>query len=162
MININIEQNVLKGKEENVRCVLCGGSHGDNTLCQMPWRAGGMRFSKKTRNFVHELITEHGKFDPDQGCYDLDFDILPDTSLEQLAYLIYLDNPDFASEATGADNARYDRVMMPALLTYLKNTTDRDEAIEFMKTWREGLIFYAERQMKALIEDEVKYYDKAA
>lgn len=114
-----------------------------------------MKFSRNTRNYAYSVISDNAKYDSLSECYLLDSDDLSDVELSKLASLIYMDNPDFASESTGADNDSYDRYMIPALLVYLKNTSDKDARIEFDHAWVKGTTQYAMKAIRDLLEEEL-------
>ena len=118
-----------------------------------------MKFSKVTMNFAYDVVSNYAKFDKVEECYYLDIDMIPDSDLSKLAYFIYLDNPDLADEAVGADNSAYTKTMQPALLAYLKDISDRDNEIYFKTVWRDGVTNYARNTMTQLIEEMVTNYN---
>jgi len=118
-----------------------------------------MLYSKKTRSFAQSLVANHAKYDSLSECYCVSLDDLFDFDLQKLASLVYIDNPDFATESTGPDNNLYDRKMMPALLIYLKNPLDRDADIGFRNAWLEGVTHYARHSMEELIEQELDVFN---
>ena len=123
-----------------------------------------MRLSKRTTEFAYSIVADKAKFDSLANQYVMDIDDVADFNLAKLASHIYLDNPDFATESTGPDNDMYDRYMMPALLTYLKNSTEKDARIEFYNAWIKGTTHHAKNVINDLLKEMLSNYnqDKAA
>src|SRR6476646_7285070 len=101
----------------------------------------GMTNMKKQilSRIAYDIILCHAKFDNLSRQYILSLSDLPDFVRHELAAEIISREPNYAHEANGPDNDAYESTMLPALLTYLKNTTDRDAEIEFNNAWREGV-----------------------
>ena len=118
-----------------------------------------MKYSNKTKLFAQQLVENHARYDALAECYDLCIDDLYDFDLQKLASLVYMDNPDFATESTGPDNDAYDRHMMPALLIHLKNPLDKDAAIQFNSAWLEGVTNYARNAIDSLLMEELTNYN---
>lgn len=98
--------------------------------------------SSQIKNFVEECRVHYGE------CL-LD---LPDFVQHEFAALIMSQDEGYASEANGPDNRHWDTKMLPALLSYLKNSTDRDEAIEFNSIWVDCVTDYVSKKMQDLLE----------
>lgn len=108
------------------------------------------------RSFVRECVSHYAKYDKLDGFYSLDVQDLPDFVQNEFAAIIMNDNNAWASEATGPDNKHWETRMLPALTRYLKNSTDRDEAIEFNNTWRECVTDYINNKMQELVNDSIQ------
>lgn len=117
-----------------------------------------MRPTADVRSFVRSLVSHHASYDRLGGYYSLNIKDVPDFDLHELASLIMSSDDAYASEATGPDNPAYDKTMLPALQRYLRNSTDRDEEIEFTKAWRDGVTSYFHEQIQTLIDAECSDY----
>ena len=139
------------------RCVKCGTK-------TIPTVKGmtNMNYSKQTISFVDHLVDHYAKFDKLSQCYSLDISDISDFDIHEFSTFLMLEDESWASEATGPDNPSYEKTMMPALLRYMKNTTDKDEEIEFTKAWRDGVASYFTKSMQELIDERCndKLYDE--
>ncbi len=109
--------------------------------------------NKQLRNFAQECIEHYAKFDSGNGFYSLDVYELPDFVQHEFAALIFTDDEALASESSGPDNKHWDKKMLPALMKYLKNSTDKDEAIQFNTIWRDCITDYVSYRMQELLDD---------
>jgi hypothetical protein len=107
--------------------------------------------NRELRSFAQECVEHYAKFDG--GCYALDVHELPDFVQHEFAALIISHDEALGSEATGPDNKHWDKKMLPALTKYLKNSTDKDEAIEFNNVWRDCVTDYMASQMQEMLDD---------
>src|SRR5690242_9845377 len=98
-----------------------------------------IKHSKETIAIAKTIVTSYANYSQRDNLYVLDTIKIPDFDLSELAASLLQDDPLLASEATGADNPAYANKMLPALLDYLKNPTDKDTKIEFLSAWREGV-----------------------
>ena len=114
---------------------------------------------KTLSQIAYDLVLDHAKFDNGMGQYNLHVSDLPDFTQHEFAATIMAREDGYASEATGPDNAAYEKTMLPALLKYLQNSTDRDEEIEFNNAWRDGVTSYMTRKMQELIDDALQEYN---
>lgn len=103
--------------------------------------------------FVGDLVSQYSKYDRLSECYTLALHDLPDFHVHKLAALLMAEDESYASESTGADNQCYKKTLLPTLINYLKNTTDRDEEIEFVHAWREGVANYFSQRMQELLDE---------
>jgi FPC/CPF motif-containing protein YcgG len=103
--------------------------------------------SNQIRSFAQDCLFNYG------NCVES----LPDFVRHEFAALLMSQEDAYASEATGPDNPQWETKMLPALIRYLKNSTDRDEAIEFNAIWRDCVTQYALQEMQTLLE-EADYY----
>lgn len=117
-----------------------------------------MRTTADIKRFVRSLVLHNATYDKIGKCYSLNVKDVNDFDLDELAALIMISDSAYASEANGPDNPSYEKIMLPALLRYMRNSTERDEEIEFTKTWREGVTNYFLDHMQTLISDECSNY----
>jgi len=110
-------------------------------------------------SFTKSIVSHYAKYDHLDNCYVLELSDLPDFDLHKFAALIMREDDARANESTGCDNNQFYKTMLPALITFLNNSTDRDEAIEFMDSWREGVTAYHKGYMKELIKKELETYN---
>lgn len=112
-----------------------------------------MNNNKEAKDFAGDLVSAYAKYDNDaEGDY-LHVDDVPDSDLFEFACVLMRD-PDSASESTGPDNPRYEK-MLSALMKALQEPQDPDSYIEFVSTWRGALINYFEKTMQKLINDKI-------
>jgi hypothetical protein len=116
-----------------------------------------MRIAKDILRFAADLVSHYATYDRIGGYYQLNVFDLPDTDLHEFAQL-YMRDPDLSSEANGADNPAYDKYMLPALLRYMQNTSDRDNEIEFKHEWVKGVTSYFLKSMQEAIDEECNKY----
>jgi hypothetical protein len=104
------------------------------------------------KNFADECVSHYAKYDREDDFYSILIDDLPDFVQHEFAAMIMTSEDEWASEATGPDNKHWDTKMLPALTRYLKNSTDKDEAIEFNNVWRDCVTDYMTNRMQELLE----------
>lgn len=129
------------------------GNAVNNTYCQR--NDSKMNCLKQTRSVADGLASHYAKFDTVLSQYTIELSDLADFDRHALAASIMAEDDSRASEATGPDNPAYDKKMLPALLRFMKNTTDRDEEIEFVKEWRDGIADYFSNSMQELLDEQV-------
>lgn len=117
-----------------------------------------MRHSKQLIDLIDGIIYRQADYIPDEGYY-LDYNDLSDSDIEEVTAQLIIDEEEIAHEATGADNPAFETKMLPALIRHLKNPCDKDEQIEFMKEWREGIASYCRTWIESLIEDRLSERD---
>jgi hypothetical protein len=104
--------------------------------------------------FIKETVKEYATFNQSACQYQLELYDLPDFIQHEFASLLFADNEDLFIEATGPTNPHFNR-MQDALLDYLKNTTDKDNQIECLHVWRDGITDYAKSIMEEQLEEGV-------
>ena len=119
-----------------------------------------MKTSKETKFFVDNLIENFAKYDTLCGFYNLDIDSIPEIELEVLASKLMLDDYDKAADSTGPDNNSYDRHMLPSLIKLLVNSLDKDNKIEFINSWKNGVINHYQDTIKELLEERLEIYNE--
>lgn len=107
------------------------------------------------QSFAKECISHYAKFDKTEKSYSLNISQLPEFVQNEFAAIIMNNDNTWASEATGPDNKHWKSKMLPALTRYLKNSTDKDEAIEFNHIWRDCVTSYMNDKMQELIDDSI-------
>lgn len=107
------------------------------------------------RSFANECVSHYATFNKLDGFYSLNTHDLPDFVQNEFAAIIMTDDNAWAIEATGPDNKHWETKMLPALTRYLKNSTDKDEAIEFQTIWRECVTDYMNNKMQELLNDSI-------
>lgn len=110
-----------------------------------------MNYSEEVLKFAKHLVFHYAKYD--SNTYILHISDISDFDLHKFAAIIMTSDDAYANEATSYDNPWYEKNMLPALLKYLRNSTDRDKEIEFNKAWREGITKFFEEKMQELIKN---------
>ncbi len=110
-----------------------------------------MNYSNDAIKFANDLVCEYAKWNSKHNSYLLILNDIPDFELNKFA--VKLMSEDLVLEAISPDNPSYNKDMLPTLLKYLNNSTDRDEEIEFVRTWRESITSYFYPHMQKLIDD---------
>lgn len=111
--------------------------------------------NQQLRSFAQECASHYAKYDRMDGFYSLNSYDLPDFVQHEFAAMIMSDDNAWANEATGPNNKHWETKMLPALTRYLRNSTDKDEAIEFHNVWRDCVTDYMNRRMQELIDDSI-------
>lgn len=111
------------------------------------------------KSFVKDCVHHYAKFDSSDEFYSLDVQDLPDFVQNEFAAVIMSDDNAIAAEATGPDNKHWDSRMLPALTKYLRNSTDKDEEIEFRTVWRDCVTDYFTGHMQHLLDECVDNYN---
>ncbi len=106
----------------------------------------------QVKSFARECVSHYAKFN---GSYSLNTNDLPEFVQNEFAAIIMCDDNAWASEATGPDNKHWETKMLPALTRYLKNSTDKNEAIEFNTIWRDCVTDYLNNKMQELLNDSI-------
>lgn len=109
--------------------------------------------------FAQECVDHYATYDKCDDFYSLDVNDLPEIVQHEFAACIIMDEESYAAEATGPDNKHWTNKMQPALIRYLKNSTDRDEEIEFNCIWRDCITDYMKNYMQDLIEKSLVEYN---
>jgi hypothetical protein len=111
--------------------------------------------NKQLKNFAKECVSHYAKYNRLDGFYSLNIYDLPDFVQNEFAAIIMCADNAWAVEATGPDNKHWETKMLPALTRYLKNSTDKDEAIEFNNIWRTCVTDYMNKKMQELVDDSI-------
>ena len=109
--------------------------------------------NNQINTFISSLVDNYSKYSSVDDCYTLNVNDVPDYDLHTITS-IFLQDKDLASEANGPDNEAYEKSMLPALIRYMSDITDRDEEIEFNRAWREGVTSYFKVMTQELINEE--------
>ena len=115
--------------------------------------------NNQLRDFVNECVEHYATYKKLDDFYSLHVSDLPSFVQNEFAAIIMSDDESYASEATGPDNKHWKTKMLPALDRYLRNSTDRDEAIEFNNVWCDCVTSYVTDKMQELINDSVAEYN---
>lgn len=111
--------------------------------------------NQQLQSFARQCVSHYAKYDKRDEFYRLNVQELPDFIQHEFAAMIMSDDNAWAIEATGPDNKHWKTKMLPALNKYLKNSTDKDEAMEFNAVWRDCVADYMNRRMQELIDDSI-------
>lgn len=114
------------------------------------------------QSFTKSLVFHYASYSQTDNCYNLSVSDLPDFEIHKFAAILMMDDESYASESTGSDNDQFKKTLLPSLIRYMKDTTDRDEEIEFVKEWRDGVAKYFSPKMQELIDDEcvARFFDE--
>jgi len=114
-----------------------------------------MNYSKNVIRLARDITSHYARFNTIDKEYIIDIEDVAEFDLYELAAVMMSEDKSLASEATGCDNPAYEEKMLPALTHFLTKSTDRDEQIEFMSVWKEGVTSYFKSAMIELFEDAV-------
>jgi hypothetical protein len=114
--------------------------------------------SKNIIHFVHNLVLHYAKIDNDSDLYLLCVNDLPDFELHELCALIMNSDPILATEATGPDNPNYENKMFPAMIKYMKSSTDKDELYQFKNVWLDGIVSYFLEPIQEMLDQQCINY----
>jgi hypothetical protein len=118
-----------------------------------------MNYSQQIRRFISSLVGNYAEYSSLDGCYIVDITKLPESELEEFSSIIMQNDKAWAAEATGLDNPAYEDSMLPALNLYLSNPTNKDNEIEYLKAWREGISIYFKRAFIENIFNELEDFN---
>jgi hypothetical protein len=118
-----------------------------------------MTHSKETLHLASTIVSHYARFDRLSRCYVLDICDVADFDLHEMCASLMKDNSSLSTEATGFDNPAYETSMLPAMIRWLENTTDKDSRIEFEAAWREGILSYFKDIINDLLENELQDYN---
>jgi hypothetical protein len=110
----------------------------------------------QSQSFAQECVSHYAEYEHLDHFYSLDVHELPDFVQHEFAAVIMSDDNAYACEATGPDNKHWESKMLPALTRYLKNSTDKDEAIEFQNVWRDCVADHMNARMQELLNDALQ------
>lgn len=110
---------------------------------------------RQLQSFAKNCISQYARYNPLDEFYSLNVQDLPDFVQHEFAAMIMADDTGLASEATGPDNKHWETRMLPALTRFLRNSTDKDEAIEFNNVWRDCVADYLNNQMQEIVDNSI-------
>ena len=116
-----------------------------------------MKYSKEIIQFVNGLVSHYATYSTRNDSYSLDIHDVADFDLNELASLIMASDEAYASEATGFDNPNYEKTMLPALIKFMKNSSN-DQTYEFNEAWTNGIVDYFSKPIQELINEQCKYH----
>jgi hypothetical protein len=122
-------------------------------------KVNGMTTVNDVNNFAYDCVVGYATYDDLDEFYSLDVTDLPDFVRHEFAAMIMASDDNYANEACGADNKMWDDKMLPALIKYLKDSTNKDAEIEFSNVWREATSKYLEGHMQGFIEEALTEYN---
>ena len=114
-----------------------------------------MLFSQRIKDEAKEIVSCYARYSPDLKCYVLSSDEIPSNSrsLHQLSYLLMLECPEYAYEATSVDNPEYEKIMLPELIKLMKEPTSTVRIYDFANQWISGVLKYHENVLWELLTD---------
>ena len=118
-----------------------------------------MNYSKHIKKFISVLISNYATFNKVDGCYSVDISKLPESELEEFATYMMDLYPALACEATGLDNPDYENYILPSLRVYLMNPNNKDNEIEYLRRWREGVSSYFKNMFAEFISYELEDFN---
>lgn len=112
-----------------------------------------MKYSKHIQTLAKDIASHYARFSKADRLYDLQLEQVADFDLHELSAALIQENPMLASEACGPDNEAYTAKMLPALIEYMSDSTDKGLQLEFTIAWREGITAYCIDIITALVDD---------
>jgi len=95
-----------------------------------------MNYSKDIIRFANDLASNYENYSD-----------IPDFELYELSSLLM--SLDYG-ESVGSDNPQFATKMFPSLQNYMRDITNKDNQIEFIHCWREGIKDYYYNTMQDL------------
>lgn len=108
---------------------------------------------KELRKFIYDVVLTHAKIDRYKNQYNLNFLDLPDFIRFEIVAHILIDDNSWSHEALGPDNNNFNKKMLPSIIKYLLNTTNKDNEIEFVNSWRDSVTDYFKNMINGLIDE---------
>lgn len=115
--------------------------------------------SKQLRTLAYDIVEMYAEYDKYDQSYTIYIDQIPDMSLFELSAMIMQEDSIYALEATGPDNNQYQSLMLPAMTKYLTDITDKDNEVEFLRTWNAGITLYLNKVIEDLIYSALEIYN---
>lgn len=119
-----------------------------------------MRFSKEVINFTDQLVYNYSKLEVLGEYYLIHISSVPEFEIYELSSLIMASDNCYEEEALGPDNPSFRTKMLPALHLFLKDTTNKDNEIEFVNCWKEGVSDYFRGTIQKLLEERLENYNQ--
>ena len=119
-----------------------------------------MNLPKHIKKFISSLVGNYATYNKLDGFYIVDLIKLPESELEEFSSLLMNHDHDLACEATGLDNPAYEDSMLPSLNLYLSNPTNKDNEIEYLRAWREGVSSYFKTIYTECIFNELEDFNR--
>lgn len=118
-----------------------------------------MKHSDGTIKLANNIILIYAKKDPFENNYHLCANDVPDFDLCELACLMMQDDKMHAYESLCADNKEFESNMFPALLQYMGDVTNKDNAKKFAQAWQDGILNYMQDRIESLLNDQLEIYN---
>lgn len=112
--------------------------------------------NSQLRDFARSCVDYYSSHKNNADCY-ITVNDLPDFVKHEFAALIMCHDEAYAAESTGPDNKHWTNEMLPALIRYLRNSADKDEAIEFKDIWMDCVADHVSETMQELMDDAIEY-----
>ena len=112
-------------------------------------------YSKNIIRLANEITQHYAKFNVKKYYYEIDINDISDFDLNELASQIMKEDKSLASEANGPDNPAFETRMLPALINFMANSTKKDESIEFINEWRDGVTSYFKNIIEELFDNAI-------
>ena len=110
-------------------------------------------------DYADYLVHHYVRFSRLDGCYVLNMDRIPCFDLDKLASMMIAEDIYDANECTGSDNPAFEKSMLPALISFLGNSSSKDEQIEFVDAWKKGVVSYLMPRIEDMLKEKVSEYN---
>lgn len=118
-------------------------------------RNDAMKYSREARNFANTLISIYAKYNSSSNAFELNIFDVPDFHQQEFASILLRNEDVSPSESTSYDNPHYEKEMLPALIRFLANS-EKDNEIDFINSWRNGVTNYLKDSMEELINNQLR------
>lgn len=118
-----------------------------------------MNESRQIRLMVQDIVNWYATYSRDDRCFVLNVSDIPENDLNNLAGLIISQSDDYASEATGFDNADFERSMRPALVVAMRKQKNGYLMEVFHDAWVSGVRSYLIPCMTKLIDSALEDFN---
>lgn len=109
--------------------------------------------NKEIYNLCSTIVSEYSHYGRYAGNKIINVEDVPEHLLQKLAVLIMKEDAAYAFEAMSVENPSYDRCMLPSFFSFLDDSTDKDNVIEFCKSWRDGVLNYFQPTINKLLQE---------
>lgn len=110
-------------------------------------------------DLIDRLIIVNARYDDANKSYELHYDDLNDFDQQELTSIIMSHDHDWGCEASGPDNSMYENYMLPALITYMRDTRNKILKSEFVEAWEKGLTHYFKGYISKALEERLISYN---
>jgi hypothetical protein len=102
--------------------------------------------NQELRRYAYDLVIFYQKNN------QIDINEIPNDDLDKLCSLIINNDMTFGNEILGSDNDSFDSNILPALINYLKNSSDKCNETLFLDNVKSGIRSYLHHNMIILLD----------
>lgn len=106
--------------------------------------------NQELRNYAYDLVIFYQKDNA------ININEIPSDDLDKFCSLIINNDLTFGNEILGSDNDSFDSSILPALINYLKNSSDKCNETFFLDNVKGGIRSYLHHNMVYLLDNALE------